>query len=135
MLSLGNVNDARETDAHLKPALTRVTLRRVIHQRPAQIARDRGALMRGQFLAEQQRFTAMPQNRTRHAAACLGFGFESRPEPVELAPSPNTARQNSERTANERSISTDTLEKAPPRSSKCAPSGRIALPARPALPR
>jgi hypothetical protein len=91
MLSLENVNAARDTDAHLKPALTRVTLRRVTHQRPAQIARDRGALMRGQFLAEQQRFTAMPQNQTRHAAGCVGFDFEPRREPVDLALRPNTA--------------------------------------------
>src|SRR6266851_3083322 len=85
MLSLENVNDARKPDALLKPALPRVT-----RQRPAQITRDRGALMRGQFLAERQRFAAMTQHQTRHAVACVGFDFEPRPEPVELALRPNT---------------------------------------------
>src|ERR1700694_1646992 len=99
MLSLENVDDARKTDALLKSALTRVTRRRVTRQRPAQIARDRGALRRGKFLANRQRFATMTQHQTRHAFACVGFDFEPRPEPVELAPragsATNTLNDNS----------------------------------------
>src|SRR6266550_2070556 len=88
---LRNVDDARKTDALLKSALTRVTRLRVTRQRPAQIARDRGALMRWKFLANRQRFAAMTQYQTRHALACVGFDFEPRPESVELAPRPESA--------------------------------------------
>src|ERR1022692_4608156 len=82
-----NVNDAQKRYAAWSSALTRVARR----QYPTQIARNHGALLRGQLLPEPQRFAAVTQPQTADPVAGVGFDLEPGPKPVELELSPESA--------------------------------------------